>query len=49
MVTLYNHSLDPCSGGFPVAPEVVVDGLVALAPHPAMIIMTKDMIKTEKL
>lgn len=48
MVAPYNRSPDPSSDGFPVAPEVVVGGLVALAPHPAWIIITKDMIKTDK-
>lgn len=49
MATLYNHSLDSCSDSFPVAPEVVAGGVVALAPHPVGIIITRDMIKTEKL
>lgn len=37
-VTLSSH--DQCSGGFPVAPGVMVDGQVALVAHPAEIIFT---------
>lgn len=38
-------SPDPCSGGFPVAPGVTVGEVVALVPHPAGIIVTRDMIE----
>lgn len=35
MVTLSSHGSDPCSGGFHVAPGVMVGGQVVLVPHPA--------------